>query len=47
MSRFVPHDAHELVARSAFDVQHLTSLQSHEARMREIKRNSEAWHTEW
>jgi hypothetical protein len=46
VSRLVPHDASELVTRSAFDIEHLTSLQPDETWMREVERDREARNTE-
>ena len=44
---FVPHDSHELIAGSAFDVEHLASLQSNEARVREVEWNREPRYSKW
>src|SRR5215207_10101617 len=45
MSCLVPHDASELVTRSAFDIEHLTSLQPNETWMREVEWDREARNT--
>src|SRR5512140_281242 len=47
VSRLVPHDARELVARAAFDVEHLAPLQPDKAWMRQVEGNRKARHTLW
>ncbi len=42
MSRLVPHDACELVARAAFDIEHLTAFQPDEPWMSEVERDRKA-----
>lgn len=44
VARFVAHDASELVACAAFDIEHLTSLQPDETRMCEVEWNRKPGH---
>jgi hypothetical protein len=47
MTGFVPQYAHSLSVGTTFYFEHLLSLEFHQAGVREIKRDSDAWNSVW
>src|SRR5688572_30717855 len=45
MTRLVPHDAHQPLVVATLDFVHEAALEPHQARMREVEGNRDAWHT--